>query len=514
MKTVVDINLLKVALEENKTKNSAILNKINLQDISYVEHTEQNAETMNVPNSLSYNEENKPLAFNLGTLLKEVKGGISVVNAGTIKRTKIGGFISKNSNDETIGTYLYGINEVLDGLISGGGTFKNKIALEEQSDGSYSLVKHIKVQSITVDGSETFTNWGGNVFAKSYGSAYAAITNYPSFAAYGTICDGTTFTPGNPYVTDNTIGMDASGNLQIKSTSNFTSSDQFATYFSSHPLTIVYVLKDEKTEVLKTGISKYEALKIVQNGTIEIINEDSDYSKPNVTMLYAVNISDEECATTNPVNYKGKSFSTFNKVICIGDSTTSGVFNYTGNAVQITKYSYPTQLTKLSNVPNTNLGVGGYSAKDWIDNNENTDVSGHDIAIIRFGINDTVKGEIAGDVMKDALQSIVNKLKAANNHIKIFISSVSRAYSGDTTYYDNADLVSKTVAESNADCYYLDLKQYSVIAPNTPYVNGHLTAIGYQKEAQEFYNYISYIIDNNLDDFKFIQFIGTSYSYN
>lgn len=42
---------------------------------------------------------------------------------------------------------------------------------------------------------------------------------------------------------------------------------------------------------------------------------------------------------------------------------------------------------------------------------------------------------------------------------------------------------------------------------------GHPNAYGYYLIAKAFKSYMSYIIANNMDDFRNIQFVGTDYSY-
>ena len=55
----------------------------------------------------------------------------------------------------------------------------------------------------------------------------------------------------------------------------------------------------------------------------------------------------------------------------------------------------------------------------------------------------------------------------------------------------------------------LDLNQYSEVASDPAYNRTHPTALGYQKIAAEIKAMISYIIKNNLDEFKTVQFIPT-----
>ena len=65
----------------------------------------------------------------------------------------------------------------------------------------------------------------------------------------------------------------------------------------------------------------------------------------------------------SPIHCNSTSFDVFNRCLCIGDSLTHGIFNHnetgTDEQVLIQKYSYPSQLKKISGVDTTNLGQGG-----------------------------------------------------------------------------------------------------------------------------------------------------------
>ena len=68
----------------------------------------------------------------------------------------------------------------------------------------------------------------------------------------------------------------------------------------------------------------------------------------------------------------------------------------------------------------------------------------------------------------------------------------------------------REIAESTTNVYLLDLNDLSNLTAHGAYNVWHPTAIGYVKMAEEIKSLISYIISQNLDDFKFIQYIGTN----
>ena len=217
---------------------------------------------------------------------------------------------------------------------------------------------------------------------------------------------------------------------------------------------------------------------------------------------------------SNPCLYDGNEFQTFKNILCIGDSLTEGTFDYTENST--TKYfvdadySYPTFLAALSGRDVVNKGYGGDTFQTWYNRYKDEDLSGFDCAIIELGLNDSTAGTSSADRLT-YLGNIVTKLKNENAGIKIFISTIFKCYSNANVAAVNADIIS--FANNTANCYLLDVYQYGSITAGSAYVAGHLTALGYQRVAKDYYAYASKIISENPTDFKFIQYIGTNYSY-
>ena len=205
----------------------------------------------------------------------------------------------------------------------------------------------------------------------------------------------------------------------------------------------------------------------------------------------------------------------FHKGVCIGDSITEGAFNYTSPTTGVlsnNNYSYPTYLSKLTNIEIDNYGRGGYTAPEFATAYASHDWSGYDFAIIMFGINDVLEGVTTADSMS-AITTIINSVKSYNNNIKIFLSTITPAYTDGNNLYDEENEAIRTLASSLANVYLVDLNEISICHKDTPYVQGHLTALGYNQTAREFMSSISNIIHDNLADFNNVQFIGTNYSY-
>lgn len=219
----------------------------------------------------------------------------------------------------------------------------------------------------------------------------------------------------------------------------------------------------------------------------------------------------------NPTQYRGNEISVFNKIACIGDSTTEGMENYNGDSgdvVSIPEYSYPTQLSKIAGVNTENYGKSGYSTKQWYEFYKNTPINGYDSAIVMLGINDPNRGITEAESTEN-LNNIITKLKNENQKIKIFICSILPTYfytgGPNYSYYTTICNSMENICETIDNCFFVDMNKYSSL--NSALSNSHPVAIGYNLIATELISYISYIIKNNYEKFKDVQFAGTDYEY-
>lgn len=226
---------------------------------------------------------------------------------------------------------------------------------------------------------------------------------------------------------------------------------------------------------------------------------------------------------SNPCDYKGDEICFLGKGICIGDSVTEGVFdrNDSGNqeGFQSQENNWVNNLIRMTGLDLTNKGTAGKTFKTWWDIHQNDDFSGFKFAIIALGVNDGFFKGGWTDEAFTALTAIVKSLKEQSNGIKIFITTPPQYWAG----YNGADWNSvsdgiRSSAES-LGLYLIDFREYltefSLLNFDKISVMkyGHPNAYGYYVLAKSFKAYISYIISQNIDDFKNIQFIGTTYSY-
>ena len=216
-----------------------------------------------------------------------------------------------------------------------------------------------------------------------------------------------------------------------------------------------------------------------------------------------------------PTDYTKGDIGIFTKCLCVGDSLTSGVFNRIDGYATLPKYSYPAKLKTISGIDTTNLGNGGMSSKQWYEAHINDDLSGHDFAIIQLGVNDALQNGGWTDESVTAFTNIINKIKAQNNKIKIFVATIIPATSYSGSAYDSvSEGIRNLVAGlADTDVICLDMAIYGHTNTSSAYNCGHLSAYGYWRLAKDYYNYISWYIANHQSEFREVQFIGTDYTY-
>ena len=227
----------------------------------------------------------------------------------------------------------------------------------------------------------------------------------------------------------------------------------------------------------------------------------------------------EEEKEVNPCEYDGDEICVFRKGLCIGDSLTEGVFNYNDNDVKYltdSTKSYPSKLAMLTGLEIVNKGHGGLTSDEWYATEQNTDLSGFDFCIIQLGVNDSIRHSGWTQTSIDAFTNIINKVKAENNNIKIYVATImpAKSYNGnniDAVSQGIRDLVS-SLADDNV--ILLDMAIYAHTNDSDAYNCGHLSELGYYRLAKDYKAYISYHISKNLMQYQQIQFVGTEHIYN
>lgn len=270
--------------------------------------------------------------------------------------------------------------------------------------------------------------------------------------------------------------------------------------------------------------------------TIEDINAYAyiSYGRPLMQDEINVRVGYDDSYTMykieRPTDYNWGDIAAFSNILCIGDSITDGYFNYNAISGQTftmeEKYSYPSNLARMTGCNVINLGDSGESSYSWWDAHKNdSELTGASCAIIELGINDAA--DTLDTLTKDAFDNIISALKSRNKNIKIFISGIisGKSYKANLAtdaYYAKDQWLRNyynTYFANDTQVYFLDIARYGHIRDKysknnfDDYNKGHLSAYGYWRLAKDYANYISYIMRLSDKDFGNIQFTGTDFVY-
>ena len=234
--------------------------------------------------------------------------------------------------------------------------------------------------------------------------------------------------------------------------------------------------------------------------------------------------------------------SSFASISCVGDSLTEGVSEYivdgktkyAGRNEGLETFSYPAQLARMTGSIVRNYGVGGATAKSWLETNKSKDCFSPEnksqAYIIAIGTNDTVyDGDVDTDVdisdynnnsdnFVGNYAKIIQKCLESQPKAKVFAVTIPKTRSNYHNAWTDGNSRIKAVAKK-LGVYVLDIYSFSDSFRDADaykmsfYSGGHRNAVGYKRTAMEYATYISWLIEKNPSDFKNIQFIGTNMWY-
>lgn len=298
---------------------------------------------------------------------------------------------------------------------------------------------------------------------------------------------------------------------------------------------------------------------------------DGVYEKAYINRNYELNIEEDVSRLENDVNIikselgLDESENPLVKIItdgglagliesyaCCGDSLTQGVFDRTNGVAMdfnATSFnSYPSQLSRITGSKVFNLGNAGATAcnseqaiADWhswlqtaTQKNWFSDSFKPKAYIFSIGTNDIgYYGSFTGNVEADidvndynnndtttsvgGLATMIQKARELQPKAIIFIETIDNTRNTKITR-DEANEKIRAIA-NKLDCYLIDMAKYWVQEDKvsewvSKYQNGgHLNAMGYLLKTQARITYIDWIIKNNPEKFKEVQFIGTTMEY-
>ena len=229
------------------------------------------------------------------------------------------------------------------------------------------------------------------------------------------------------------------------------------------------------------------------------------------------------------------------KIVCIGDSLSSGEFESCRNGKvgyhDSYDYSWGQFLARDAGCTVLNCSKGGMTAEKYdqfaSERGYYNDEYKANAYIIALGVNDVSRvmdgtyelGEIS-DV--DAIDynnnkptvigyyaRIIAKYKMLQPKAKFFLMTMPKRGKDDERemLYEKHQTLLHKLAKIFDNCYVIDLREYAPVYDQefkkNFFLGGHMNPMGYRLTALMVESYIDYIIRNNFDDFKQVGFIGT-----
>lgn len=240
----------------------------------------------------------------------------------------------------------------------------------------------------------------------------------------------------------------------------------------------------------------------------------------------------------------------FRKIGCIGDSLSSGEFEYVFDNNERTyadmfEYSWGQHVARTVGCTVYNFSRGGMTAEEYFktfaeENNFWDKEKACSAYILALGVNDFfgqkkplgTKKDVCDDLNDPTdtfigyYTAIIKKIqKEIQPNAKFFLMTMlrktpycadSNCASSDNENYDaivdsHADAL-YMIAKAIPNCYVIDFRKYGPADDDyfkqKFYMNGHLTPAGYILIGQMTISYVDYIIRHNIKDFDMVGFIG------
>ena len=233
----------------------------------------------------------------------------------------------------------------------------------------------------------------------------------------------------------------------------------------------------------------------------------------------------------------------FRKIVCIGDSLSSGEFESRGidgksKYNDMYEYSWGQYIGRAIGAEVLNCSKGGLTAKKYVETfapNRNYFDKPYDAQAytIGFGVNEINQiqrgegiplGDIE-DIKDDYTQNadtfvgnygkIIAKYKELQPRAKFFLITIPQGAADEeriALVARHTELIYQ-IAEKFTNCFVIDLNKYAPahdkLYQERFYMSGHLNPMGYIVSAKQIMSYIDYIVRHNYAQFRKVPFIGT-----
>lgn len=307
-------------------------------------------------------------------------------------------------------------------------------------------------------------------------------------------------------------------------------SNTFKTSYDNNRITSVQ--QELRMDALRTAYPTY-TWKVTVG---DITNSTTALNPANVDSYIYFSVSSIEYLNEKLTIVKDGGFCRiFRKFGCIGDSLSSGAFEYKEDGTNkidfIYDFSWPQYLARICDNSAINFSTGGLTTRTWLESEYCTQMmSGGDnlcdCYIIALGVNDLKTDDRHVDVgtvsdidLSDYAQNvdtycgnlggIIQRIKSVQPRAKIFVLTNpgrTQAERAAAVPYNTAIFA---VCELFTDCYVADLYSLGLFDPRYMLAS-HYGSNGYLKATWDISSLISAIIEDNPAEFKEVAFIGTN----
>lgn len=213
----------------------------------------------------------------------------------------------------------------------------------------------------------------------------------------------------------------------------------------------------------------------------------------------------------------------FKRVVCCGDSYTSGYIQLSGETAVATneEFAYPHYMSTLTGNEWINCGCSGCNVLTWQTHERGLPtaqakgkVQAYVIGLMINDVSDTARGVELGtidDIGTDAqtyyggMSAIIRELNAISPNAKIFVNTCPRTGEKYTTYNQAVRNIVNAYKETYpVHCIDLEAVKdlYNNASLTNDFVSGHYTAIGYEQFAEIYAYVLSKYINEHVSDFQ------------
>lgn len=269
---------------------------------------------------------------------------------------------------------------------------------------------------------------------------------------------------------------------------------------------------DGKTDAYDTAKIKEVCLSFSER----IINIETDLT----SLQERISKTEKEVDLKNSFNRTTAKI--FKKVVCCGDSYTSGVIQLRGESpYQNDEYAWPHYMETATGNEWVNCGAGGCNVLTWQKHarglTKAQSVGRAQAYIVSLMINDvsnTDRGVPLGNVEDigteaqtyyGGMSKIIRELNVLNPTAKIFVNTCPKT-GAEYTQYNQAVRNIVNIYSKTYPVHCIDLEEVKDYYENTSltddYVSGHYTALGYEQFAEIYMYVLSDYINNHVADFQ------------